>query len=75
MLTVMIQDTVAREHAGKAFAFVYTMWTGSMVLGLLLATPLFAFYPVRAVFMSASLLAVALSVLGLVIVSRRWASG
>lgn len=71
MLTVLIQDDVPAAHAGKAFAFLYTLWTASMVAGLLLATPLFTAFPVRAVFVVASAVGVAFSLLGLAVFGRR----
>lgn len=74
MLTVLIQDHVPAAHAGKAFAFLYTMWTASMVAGLLLATPLFTAFPVRAVFVVASVLGMAFSVFGLVKFGRALAA-
>jgi MFS transporter, DHA3 family, macrolide efflux protein len=64
MLTVLVQEGVPQEHAGKAFAFLYTMWSAATVVGLILATPLYAAFPVRSVMLVASVLAALLSLVG-----------
>lgn len=74
MLTVLIQENMPSAHAGKAFAFLYTMWTASMVAGLLLATPLFTAFPVRPVFVVASVIGVVFSIAGMLIFGREKAA-
>jgi MFS family permease len=65
MTTNLIQQHMPRAHTGKAFAFLYSMWTGSMVIGLLIATALYSALPTRAVFIGAGLIAAAIGAAGL----------
>jgi MFS transporter, DHA3 family, macrolide efflux protein len=66
MQTLLIQASVPPEHTGKAYAFSHTTSSAAMVLGLLLATPLYATFPTRPVFVVAGLLFALLSLAGMV---------